>query len=147
MPSKKGRQCKISLKENGVVYFNSKDSANTFCRFFSSLANSLLQKLQPPKNKFGIKSTKEYYKKIWINLVLDNVKVATVDKILNNLDVAKASGVDQISAKFLKDGAPVIPIQLANIINLLIKFDTFPLKCKLAKIKPLFKDGIKIGGE
>ena len=91
--------------------------------------------------------SKEHYRQIWINLVLDNVKVATVDKILNNLDVAKASGVDQISAKFLKDGAPVIPIQLANIINLLIKFDTFPLKCKLAKIKLLFKDGIKIGGE
>ena len=54
--------------------------------------------------------SKEHYRQIWINLALDNVKVATVDKILNNLDVAKASGVDQISAKFLKDGAPVIAI-------------------------------------
>ena len=30
-----------------------------------------------------------------------------------------------------------------NIINLSIKLDTFPLKCKIAKIKTLFKKGIK----
>ena len=40
MPSKEGRQSKISLKENNVVSFNSKDNANTFCRFFSNLPNS-----------------------------------------------------------------------------------------------------------
>ena len=40
MPSKEGRQSKISLKENNVVSFNSKDNANTFCRFFSNIPNS-----------------------------------------------------------------------------------------------------------
>ena len=52
--------------------------------------------------------------------------------------------MDQISARFVKDGAPVITIHLANIINLSIKLDTFPWQCKIAKIKPLFKKGIKI---
>ena len=42
------------------------------------------------------------------NFVVHNIDVTTVDKILKNLGVAKASGIDQISAKFLKDGAPVI---------------------------------------
>ena len=51
--------------------------------------------------------------------------------------------MDQISARFIKDGAPVITIHLANIINLSIKLDTFPWQCKIAKIKPLFKKGIK----
>ena len=72
-----------------------------------------------------------------------NVDVTTVDKILKNLDVVKASGIDQISVIFLKDGAPVIAIYLASIINLSIKLDNFPSKCKIAKIKPLFKKGIK----
>ena len=63
--------------------------------------------------------------------------------IYKNLDVAKASGIDQIYAKFLKDGAPVIAIYLSNIINVSIKLDTFPSKCKIAKIKSLFKKGIK----
>ena len=48
MASKVGRQFKI-LKENGLVSFHSKDNANTFCRFFSNLADSLLQKLSHPK--------------------------------------------------------------------------------------------------
>ena len=77
------------------------------------------------------------------NFVVHNIDVTTVDKILKNLDVAKASGIDQISAKFLKDGAPVIAIHLANMVNLLIKRDTFPSKRKIAKIKSLFKMGIK----
>ena len=33
---KEGGQSKISLKENGVVSFDSKKNANIFCRFFSN---------------------------------------------------------------------------------------------------------------
>ena len=60
---------------------------------------------------------------------------SNIHKILNNLYVVNPSGIDHIFAKFLKDGDPVIAIQLANIINMLIKFDTFPLKCNIAEIK------------
>ena len=42
-------QSKLSVKEDGVVSFNSKDNANIFCRFFSNLADSLLQKLYVQK--------------------------------------------------------------------------------------------------
>ena len=65
-------------------------------------------------------------------------------KDFKELNVVKVSGIDQISARFLKDGAPVIAIYLTNIIiNLLMRLDTFPSQCKIAKIKPLFKKGIK----
>ena len=101
MPSKGGNQSKISLKETGVVSFNSQDNASTFCRLFSKLADSLLQKLPRPKNKFGIKTTEAYYKHIrneYENFVLCNVDVTTVDKILKNVDAVKASGIDQMSS-------------------------------------------------
>ena len=62
------------------------------------------------------------------DLVLHNVDVRTLDKILKNSDVAEASGTDQISDKFLKDGAPVIVVHLASI-NLSLKLDIFPSKC------------------
>ena len=45
--------------------------------------------------------------------------------------------------QILKGPAPVIAIHLANIISLSIKLDTFPSQCKIAKIKPLSKKGIK----
>ena len=51
--------------------------------------------------------------------------------ILKNFDVAKASRISQISAKFLKDGVPVIATHLTNIINLPIKLDTSPWKRKI----------------
>ena len=87
-----------------------------------------------------------YYKEIrnkCEDFVLHNVDVTSVEKILKNLDVTKASGIDQTSARFLKDGAPVIAIHLANIINLSIKLDTSPSQCTIAKIKRLFKKGTK----
>ena len=89
---KRERQSKMSLKENGVVSYNSKDNANTFCRIFSNLADSLLQKLPGPKTKFGIKITEDYYKQIrneCEDFVLHAVEVTTVDKNLKNLDVSK----------------------------------------------------------
>ena len=60
-----------------------------------------MQKIPCPKNKFGIRTT-EYYKHIR-NIFVD---VTAVDKIFINLDVAKVSGIDQISAKFYKNDAP-----------------------------------------
>ena len=105
MPAKGGRQSKI-LKKNDVVSLNSKD--NYVLQVFLKLSTSPLHKLTRPKNKFGIKTTEEMIQNECENFVVHNIDVTTVDKILKNLGVAKASGIDQISAKFLKDGAPVI---------------------------------------
>ena len=58
--SYKGRR-QFPLKR---VSFNSKDNPNTFCRFFSKLANSLTKQLPRPKNRLRVKTTEEYYKQI-----------------------------------------------------------------------------------
>ena len=76
------------------------------------------------------------------DFVLHKVGITSVEKILKNLDVAKASRIDQISARCLKDGVPAIAIHLANIIKLSIKLNTFSSQWKIAKIKALFKNGI-----
>ena len=55
IPFKGERQPKISLKENGVISYNSNDNANTFCKFFSNLTDSSLQKHSGPRQKLGIK--------------------------------------------------------------------------------------------
>ena len=51
--------------------------------------------------------------------------------------------MDQIPAKFLRDGAEVLALPLRNIINLSIKLSTFPEECKIAKLKPIFKKGAR----
>ena len=93
---------------------------------------------------YKIHHYKNLEKQIWDHedFVLHNADSKEVGKMLKNLDVSKASGIDQFSAKFLKYDASVIAVHLANI-NMSIKLDALPLKYKLAKIRPLFKKGMK----
>ena len=44
-------------------------------------------------------------------------------------------------AKFLKDGAEVLALPLRGILNFSIKSSTFPEKCRIVKLKPIFKKG------
>ena len=62
-------------------------------------------------------------------------------KILLSLDTTKATEMDQIPAKFLREGAEVLALPLRNIIHLSIKLLTFPEDCKIAKLKSIFKKG------
>ena len=62
--------------------------------------------------------------------------------MLLSLDISKAAEMDQIPAKFLREGAEVLALPLGNIINLSIKLSTFlPENCKIAKLKLIFKKG------
>ena len=67
----------------------------------------------------------------------------TVLKHLQDLDENKAVGFDNLSGKFLKDGATVLAKLISQICNLSIKYSIFPSDCKIAKLKPLFKKGSK----
>ena len=74
-----------------------------------------------PKKQIWNQTTKEYYKQTrneYEDFVLHNVDGTTLDKMLRNLDVAKPSGIDQISITLFKDVAPVTAIYHANIIDL-----------------------------
>ena len=68
-------------------------------------------------------------------------KEENVLKLLKNMDTDKAPGLDNLSARFLKDGANVLAKPITQICNLYIKFSIFPTKCQIAKLKPLFKKG------
>ena len=63
------------------------------------------------------------------------------EQILVSIDNSKET--DQIPAKFLRDGAEVLALLLKNIINWSITLLTFPEKCKIAKLKPIFNKGAR----
>ena len=62
---------------------------------------------------------------------------------LQNLNVNKATGIDNISAKYLKIAAPAITKPLTKILNLSIQNGTFPDSLKKAKVTPIYKRGSK----
>ena len=63
----------------------------------------------------------------------------TVLKHLKDLDENEVAGLDNLSGKYLKDGATVLANPISQICNLSIKYSIFPFDCKIVKLKPLFK--------
>ena len=57
------------------------------------------------------------------------------------MNIDKAAGIDNLSGKFLKDGANILAKPISKICNLSIKYFVFPTDYQIAKLKPLFKKG------
>ena len=74
---------------------------------------------------------------------LANVTVGQVSKILHSMSSSKATGLDEIPAKYLKDGSSVISKLLTHIINLSITTGSIPDDLKMARIVPLYKKNSK----
>ena len=70
---------------------------------------------------------------------LKEVTISDVFKKLQDVNVAKATGHDNIPNKISKIVAPVISISLADLFNLSVTTSTFPDDWKVAKVFPLFK--------
>ena len=76
-------------------------------------------------------------------LNFQTVQSNTISNLLKACNINKAAGIDDVSGRFLKDGADVLAIPITQICNLSIKLSHFPKDCKLAKLKPLYRKGTK----
>ena len=99
-----------------------------------------------PKNKFNKDKVEDYYKNLNIqdkNFTLTPVNYVDVFNLLQKINPNKSVGIDNLGGRFLKDGAKVLAKSLTQLFNLSIKNSVFPDKCKIAKLKPLYKKGSK----
>ena len=62
-----------------------------------------------------------------------------VYKELSSLNVSKSTGLDDLPARFIRDGASVLTSPITFIINQSILTETVPSTMKQARVKPLFK--------
>ena len=62
---------------------------------------------------------------------------------MKGLNPSKTASIDNLSGKFLEDGADILARRISQRCNLSIKLNSFPRSCKIAKVKPLFKKGSK----
>jgi hypothetical protein len=65
--------------------------------------------------------------------------VDTVNKLVNKINIKKATGVDQISSKLLRAGASVLNKHITTLVNNTIKTSVFPTRLKEAQVVPLHK--------
>ena len=104
----------------------------------------MIEKLSNGPNKFDINSVREFYKPLEENpFHFTKVSENTISDFLKELKTNKATGIDKLSSRFLKDGSKVLATPITQICNLSIKLSTVPDECKIAKLKPLYKKGKK----
>ena len=109
----------------------------------------MVQKLPKPKFEFDFDSEifKRFYKEKNPKnnqFCLKSVTGEFVLKELSKLNPHKSTGLDDISPKFLKDGAMVLKIPITFLVNFSIKDGVFPDSMKKAKVKPLFKKNSRL---
>ena len=69
------------------------------------------------------------------------VKWEQVERIINGMSANKASGIDKVPIRVIKDSLPAILPWITSIINASFKLATFPSRWKIAEVTPILKDG------
>ena len=142
LPSKAVTASNICLKDKNEIVFNATKNRSIFKNYFSSFARNLVSKLPLLPNIFTEFKTASYYYNNAAskdqNFQLSEASPEKILSILKGLNPSKAAGIDNLSGKFLKDGAHVLVRAISQLCNLSIKLHSFPRSCKTAKVKPLF---------
>ena len=120
---------------------------NFFKNFYAHLALSLVNKLPHAPNKFHLGSVLAYYKR-FLNTEKQKFTFSLTSedeilKLLTDTNPEKEAGMDNLSGRFLKDGAAVLDLPISKLCNLSMKRSKFPLDYKIAKLKSLYKKSSK----
>lgn len=130
----------FGIKINNEICSDKSKVADTFNQFFTTVASSLLKKLPTGTGQYGPIHLLNYYSNFTHNnFSFRQVTEEAVKKILLALNSNKATGLDQIPSRFLKDGALYITTPLTHILNLSLAQGKIPTDLKLAKITPIYK--------
>ena len=137
----------VSLKDCEKVSFDEKTNNNSFYNLYASLALNLVNTLPLPPNQINLDSVLGYYEGF---LNAENQKFTfsptledEVLELLKDTSPEKAAGIDNLSMRFLKDGAVVLALPISKLCNLSMKRSKFPLDCKFAKLNLLYKKELK----
>ena len=130
--------------DNGIPILDPEAIANRFNNHFTSVH----EKLHKGQNngEFNTDRLKEFVNHkvpTETEFSVSLVEESFIQKQLQNLNVNKATGIDNISAKYLKMAAPAIIKPLTKILNLSIQSGIFPDTLKKAKVTPIYKRGSK----
>ena len=110
--------------------------------FFSTIASSLVEKLPNCSGKFGKSYVKDYFQKLGVrkdSFAFSHVSEEKVLKYFLKLGANKATGLDGIPARFIKDNASIVTVPIADIINLSMITGVVPDELKSACVVPLKK--------
>ena len=123
--NKAPRKTNIVLRIANKICFSALDICNHINSFFFNIASKLVKALPHPKNIYTTDSDlfKNFYASRGIkpgSFRLQQVSEDYIYKELKSLDPKKSTGLDNISPKFLKEGANQLAPVVTYIVNLSI---------------------------
>ena len=124
--------------ENDVILNDRKDVCDTFNSFFINVANDIGKGIIFDENNHP--SIRKNAPKNNIDFDFKPTNTDTIAKLVNKINIRKATGVDQIACKLLKAGSPVLNKHLTTLLNNTIKHSQFPNRLKEAQVVPLHKN-------
>ena len=105
-----------------------------------------MDRLPASTGNYGVGHFSDYYNRLNESselFDLQQVTVGIVSEILSCLNSSKATGLDNIPARFVKDGSKCIAYPLAHIFNLSLRSGIIPQDLKSARVTPLHKKNSK----
>ena len=131
----KNRNDIISLNINGKLTTDNKTVADSFNKYFTTVAQMLIDKLGPATKDF-----RNYLTNYNPNsFFLDPVTPEDVTDIIANLDESKANDSYDIAPKLINIARMTISMPFALIANSSFSLGVFPENLKFAKITPIHK--------
>ena len=120
-----------AIEEGNTLTHDTRSISKIFKNLFSNVAKSLLTKLLKPPDKYSLKSVIRYYSSFAITA--DYCLIGTTEKqifkIIQNIKVFKAAGVDKLLERFLRDGADILAKSVSALCSLSISRRIFPNAC------------------
>ena len=136
--------CEVNaLKIKNTVEHDVNSVLEGFRNYYSTLSENLVKMLPKPTNKYSINTVIKYYEHMIPGdyLHLTSVSENSILTILKVVQVSKAAGIDNLSVRFVKDGAKFLSKPIRDLRDLSITSEKFPDICKVTKLNPLYKKG------
>ena len=87
--------------------------------------------------RLNIKSVEGFYNDMFDSnpkrVNFETIQTKYISNLLQNCDINKATGIDNLSGRFLKDGADILTMPTIQIFSISIKLSHFPKDCKVAR--------------
>ncbi len=138
----KSNSGKAGLIIDDEMCFDKCQIACHFNHYFTTVAASLVSKLPGAFDKYGKSFVNSFYRSKNVSANAFTIRPVLEEKVkasLSSLSVNKATGLDLIPSRFLRDSGGVTSSILTYIINLSIRQGVFPNDMKNARVVPLFK--------
>lgn len=143
----KTKSLNLNLDIGGKVISDKSEVANNLNNFFTTIANTLVKKLPSQLGLYDSVFLQSFYQgkgALADSFSLVKVSNDKILKMLKGLNPNKATGLDNIPARFILDAAEIISPCITHITNLSIEQSTFPVDFKRARVIPLYKKGSKL---